>query len=279
MSEYLRPASLQEAVALRSAHPEFQVLAGGTDLLVASRHRQAPAGIIDLFGLSDLTGIAGADGVTSIGATTTYQQILASSEISKNFPILSEACREIGAAQIQARGTIGGNVANSSPVGDTLPVLLALDATIVAVGSAGERKIPYSQFCTGYRKTALRADELIRSIELPRQKPGAKQVWRKVGTRRAQSISKVMMAAVGHREGATAAEMRVAFGAMADRPLRIASVEELVVGKSVDAALIKESRSALAKALQPIDDVRSSADYRLEVAQNLVARFLEELAG
>jgi CO/xanthine dehydrogenase FAD-binding subunit len=193
--------------------------------------------------------------------------------------MLHSACREIGAAQIQARGTIGGNIANSSPVGDTLPALLALNANIELRDHKGQRTVPYSKFCTAYRQTVLRGDELIVAIHVPWPTSGALQYWRKVGTRSAQSISKVMMAAVGRVQDCEVTEVRIAFGAMADRPVRIASVEKLVLHQTLDEALLDKVRDALAAELSPIDDVRSQAAYRMQVAQNLLQRFLKQLAG
>jgi xanthine dehydrogenase small subunit len=280
MTDYLRPDTLEEALRARRAHPDMVVLAGGTDLLVAANARPAPAGVIDLFGLAALGGIRGEDdGGVVLGAAVTYAQILASEVCRRELPALCAAAREVGAAQIQARGTLGGNIGTSSPVGDTLPVLLALDAEVTVASEAGERVVPYAEFCTGYRRTALAADELIVRVRVPPRAPGARQVWRKVGTRRAQSISKVMLAAcVRTGDDGRIAHARVALGAVADRPIRARRVEAALLGQAPGDALAAAARAELAAEIRPIDDVRSTASYRLKVAQNLVARLVLSLA-
>jgi xanthine dehydrogenase iron-sulfur cluster and FAD-binding subunit A len=170
------------------------------------------------------------------------------------------------------RGTLGGNVGNSSPVGDSLPVLLALDAELELASVRGRRKIAYRDFCTGYRTTALAPDELIVSATLPAPSASTRTVWRKVGTRRAQSISKVMGAAAITLDGGVVSSARVALGAVADRPILVAAVNDAVRGLA-PATAAEAARAALRTAITPIDDVRSTATYRHEVAENLVARF------
>jgi xanthine dehydrogenase small subunit len=280
MTDYIRPDNLYAAVQAHAANPEYMVLAGGTDLLVAMNRKEPPAGVIDLFGLSDIVGVTREDdGAIVIGAGTTFSQLLASEVIRSELPALAAAAREIGALQIQARGTIGGNVGTSSPVGDSLPVLLALDASIKLASPSGGRSIAYESFCTGYRKTAMAADELIVSILIPPRAPGTQQYWRKVGTRSAQSISKVMIAAAARLEDGVIVGARVALGAVADRPIRARAVEAALEGNAADEATITAARAALETEIKPIDDVRSNATYRLGVAQNLVGRFVAGLGG
>ena len=276
---YVKPSSLAEAYSARAAHPDYSLLAGGTDFMVGILHRPAPAGVIDLFGLGELCGVerrASPDGETlRIGAGTTYAQLVAERELCASFPLLAESAREIGATQIQERGTLGGNMGTSSPVGDTLPVLLALDA-VVEVGSArGRRQIPYAEFCTGYRQTAMASDELIVAVYLPLPGPPI-QFWRKVGTRKAQAISKVMVAASARAEEGLLREVRIAMGAVADRPVRLRVVEGLCEGQAPSERLAETVRQAVADAIRPISDIRSSAPYRLRAAQNLAARFILE---
>ncbi len=267
MTAYLRPSVLDEALVARAEHPDYMVLCGGTDLLVDAPKKPVPKGIIDLFGMRELVGVRRAsDGALRLGAATTYSQLLRDPGVTRELPALAAAMREIGALQIQARGTIGGNIATSSPVGDTLPVLLALDATIELAGASGTRRVPYREFCTGYRKTQLGANELIVAVEFPADVGSGRQMWRKVGPRRAQSISKVMMA--GFASGNT---VRIALGAVADRPIRVEKTEAVVARRGSAA----EIRKTLASEIKPIDDVRSTAQYRLRVAQNLVCAFAE----
>jgi CO/xanthine dehydrogenase FAD-binding subunit len=271
MTAFIRPRTLAEAVEARAQHPDWMVLAGGTDLMVNANHRPTPAGIIDLWRLPELSGIEKTD-VLTIRAGTTWLEVQRHPDVLAHFKPLADAAREIGAMQIQARGTLGGNAGNSSPVGDSLPVLLAFDAELELASVRGHRRVPYREFCTGYRKTQLAPDELIVAAHLPIIETRARTTWRKVGTRRAQSISKVMGAAVIFRDGDVVTSARVALGAVADRPIRVIAVEHAVAGLTLTQAA-DAARAAMRTAIKPIDDIRSTADYRREVAENLVARF------
>ncbi|HEU4729340.1 MAG TPA: FAD binding domain-containing protein [Kofleriaceae bacterium] len=276
---YVRPRDLDEAVAVRAAHPDWMVLAGGTDLLVNAGHRAPPPGIIDLWRLPEICAVCAvrvADGAIAIGAGATWLEIERDPQIQAHAAPLAACAREIGALQIQARGTLGGNIATSSPVGDSLPVLLALDAELELASPRGARRVAYRDWCTGYRTTQLLPDELIAWVHLPVPVASSgraiRMAWRKVGTRRAQSISKVMGAAAIAIEGDTVVDARVALGAVADRPIRLLAVEAAVRGLGLGAAA-EAARAAVRASIQPIDDVRSTARYRREVAENLVARF------
>jgi xanthine dehydrogenase small subunit len=272
MTSYLRPRTLEEATVARAAYPDWMVLAGGTDLMVNANHKPTPSGILDLWRLGELGFIRVEGGAIVIGAGTTWHEVERHPAVRDKLLPLALAAREIGALQIQARGTLGGNIGTSSPVGDSLPVLLALDATIEVASVRGTRSIPYSTYCTGYRKTLLAADELIVAAHLPLPASGTRTTWRKVGTRRAQSISKVMGAAAITLDGDLVVSARVALGAVADRPIRIGAVEAVVRGLPL-AQAAEAARVALRAAINPIDDVRSTAEYRSGVAENLVARF------
>lgn len=279
MSEFLQPASVADALIARAEHPTYEVMAGGTDLLVASKLRKPPPGVIDLFGVAGLADIGDSeDGGLRIGAATTYASLLRDPRISERYPLLAAACREVGAAQIQARGTIGGNIATSSPVGDSLPPLLALDAEIELASSQASRRVPYRLFMTGYRQIDLATDELIVAIHLPRLPEGSVQYWRKVGTRRAQSISKVMIAAVALIDKGVITNARIALGAVADRTVRALQTEAAIEGLPANQATADLARAALHAEIQPITDLRSTAQYRLASAENMVARFVLNLA-
>lgn len=272
---YLRPTSLADAVAMRAAHPDWMVLAGGTDLMVNATHRDAPVGIVDLWGCDELRGISrDDDGAIRIGAGTPWLDIIHHADVIMHLPILGAAAREIGALQIQARGTIGGNIVTSSPVGDSLPVLLALDASLELVSPGGRRTVAYRDFCTGYRTTLLAADELVAAVVVPQPDPATRLFWRKVGTRAAQSISKVMAAAAIHVDNGVIAWARFGLGAVAVRPIRAAAAEAAAAGHAPDDATARAVADALAGEIKPISDVRSAADYRLEVAQSLLMRFV-----
>ncbi len=272
MTSYLRPRNLDEATVARAAYPNWMMLAGGTDLMVNANHKPVPGGILDLWRLVEIGFIRVEDGSIAIGAGTTWHEVERHPAIREKLLPLALAAREIGALQIQSRGTVGGNIGTSSPVGDSLPVLLALDAAIEVASVRGRRSIPYSTWCTGYRKTLLASDELIVAAHVPLPTAGTRTTWRKVGTRRAQSISKVMGAAAIVLDGDLVVSARVALGAVADRPIRITAVEDAVRGLSL-ARAAEAARAAVRTAIQPIDDIRSTSVYRREVAENLVARF------
>jgi xanthine dehydrogenase small subunit len=278
MTAYVRPASLADAVKARADHPDWTVIAGGTDVLVNANHQPVPHGVLDLWRLRELTGIdtrvLGAASWIRIGAGTTWREAIASETIQRHVPIVAAAAREIGALQIQARGTVGGNLGTSSPVGDSLPVWLALDAELELASPRGTRRVRYADYCTGYRKTLLAADELIAAVWVPVPAPGTRLCWRKVGTRRAQSISKVMAAAAFRLDGDTIVEARIGLGAVADRPIRAPAAEAVLVGKRLGPDTAAAAAAAIGAAIRPISDVRSTSDYRLEVARNLIARFV-----
>ncbi|HLL23448.1 MAG TPA: FAD binding domain-containing protein [Kofleriaceae bacterium] len=272
MTAYLRPRELSEAIEARAAHPSWMVLAGGTDLMVNANHKPVPVGIVDLWRLAELCFVHEDAEAITIGAGTTWSEVERHASIRARLAPLAAAAREIGALQIQARGTLGGNIGTSSPVGDSLPVLLALDAELELASPRGRRRVPYSTWCTGYRTTQLAADELIVAARIPFPEAATRTTWRKVGTRRAQSISKVMGAAAITLDGDTVVSARVALGAVANRPIRVTAIEDAVRGQPL-ARAADAARGALRTAIQPIDDVRSTATYRLDVAENLVARF------
>jgi CO/xanthine dehydrogenase FAD-binding subunit len=240
-------------------------LAGCTDVYVNLNFGTLPATrYIDLWPLEELRRIRVEGNRLSIGALATYTEIIRSAAVGRRLPILAAAAREIGGVQIQNRGTLGGNVANGSPAGDTLPVLAVAEATLVLASAAEERRVPFASFYTGYRKSVLRTDELIAAIEIPRVE--GRQWFRKVGTRAAQAISKVVMAAV--RSG----RPRVALGSVAPTVVRLAETE----GKLAAGAPIREARRTLEAEIHPIDDLRSTAAYRRRVSGNLLEQFWTE---
>ena len=263
----LRPMSLRAALRMLRDDGPLTPLAGATDLYVALNFGTLQATrFIDLWALGSLRRITTYGATLSIGALATYTALIRSRLVNQRVPMLVAAAREIGGVQIQNRGTIGGNIANGSPAGDTLPALAALDAVVVARSAAAERRIPFAEFYTGYRATVLRPDELIVAVEIP---PVAGRQWfRKVGTRAAQAISKVVMAGV--REDAT----RIALGSVGPVVVRARAAEAvLAAGDDVEAAAM-----ALATEIRPIDDVRSTADYRRRVSANLLRQFWADTA-
>ena len=241
-------------------------IAGATDLFVALNFGTlAPRRFLDIWRVEELRRIAANGDVLVIGALATYTDLIRSPLIADRLPMLAEASRLIGGPQIQNRGTIGGNIANASPAGDSLPVLAAVDATVVLRGISGERRVAFNEFYTGYRESVRRADELIVAVEIP--PVSGRQWFRKVGTRAAQAISKVVIAGV--RDGKT---VRIALGSVAPTVVRARRAEEsLGAGASIDEAV-----ELLRDEIVPIDDIRSTADYRRLVSGNLLRRFLTE---
>lgn len=278
------PTRLDAALALLAdtEGPPWQPLAGGTDLMVRMTGEigEPPERIVDIWGLDELRGIDVDDGALRIGALTTYTEIRRSSLIAEHAPVLAEAAATIGAAQIQNRGTIGGNVVNASPAGDTLPVLLALGAELVLASAAGERTVPADEFWPSYRVTARRPDELLVAVRVPLA-PDRQARFRKVGTRRAQAISKVVLAIAWRARVSTApwSDVCVALGSVAATPVRATGTEALLEGAIPSRETADAAVAALSGEIHPIDDVRSTAGYRLAVAGRVLHRLIRDAGG
>lgn len=263
-----RARSLDEALRLMRDEKRTP-LAGATDLLVTLNFGTCPdRRFLDLWSVAELRGVEERDGRLSIGALTSFSALARSPLVAHRLPILMEAARLVGGVQIQNRGTLGGNIANGSPAGDSLPVLAAVDAELVLRSVDSERRVPFTEFYTGYRTNLLRPDELIVAIEVP---PVIGTQWfRKIGTRAALAISKVVIAAVRAPDGTP----RIALGSVAPTVVRARRTEAaLVAGADADAAV-----ATLQTEIAPIDDIRSTAAYRRLVAGNLLKRFWSETA-
>jgi CO/xanthine dehydrogenase FAD-binding subunit len=273
------PRDLQDALTIMAAAPgTWQPFAGGTDLMVVFDAGKLPPGkYLSLWKLDELRGIDVTDDSVRLGALTTYSDVLRSELLRAEFPMVCRAAGETGGVATQNRGTIGGNVANASPAADTPPALLVYDAELEAVSVRGSRRIPYDRFHTGYKKTTLAPDEIIRAIWLPRGRQGWRESYRKVGTRRAQAISKVCFAAAVQIADNTIRDVRIAFGSVAPVVVRCARTESAIRGRRIDAELADRAVKALLRDITPIDDVRSTAHYRLTVAQNLLADFVRSM--
>ena len=258
----LRPGSLSDALHMMRDEGPLTPIAGCTDVYVNLHFGLAKERrYIDLWPVPELRGIAADGAALRIGALTTYSDLIRSPLVQLRVPMLVAAAREVGGRQIQHRGTIGGNIANASPAGDSLPALAAADAAIVLRSASTERTVPFAQFFTGYRQTVRQPDELIIAVEIP--KIEGRQYWRKVGTRRAQAISKVMCAAV------RGPAVKVALGSVAATVVRLPQTERILSSGGT----ISDAQAALVREIAPIDDVRSTADYRREVSANLLADF------
>jgi xanthine dehydrogenase small subunit len=275
------PRALADAYAMLADGPA-RPIAGGTDLMVALTGElgQPPDRILDLWGLDELRGITLDGDTITLGALTTYTEIRRSDVCREHLPVLVEAAATIGAAQIQNRGTLGGNVVNASPAGDTLPVLLAADASFVVGSARGERTIAAADFWPGYRQTALAPDELLLRIRIPLF-AGRELRFRKVGTRRAQSISKVVLA-LGWRNGVAGAawtDVRLGLGSVAATPIRASATEAAIESGPPTPETADLAAETLAAELHPIDDVRSTAEYRRIVASRVLHRLIREAGG
>ena len=275
------PRTLAVAYAVLAEAPH-RPIAGGTDVMVqlTGEIGPVPDRMVDLWRLQELRGIALEGDALVLGALTTFTDIRQSPICLEIVPALVDAAATIGAAQIQNRATIGGNAMNASPAGDSLPVLLAADAEFVVGSARGERRIPASAFWVAYRTTAVEPDELLLRVRIPLAEHREIR-FRKVGTRRAQAISKVVMA-LARREpepGGSWSEVRLALGSVADRPIRAAATEAVVEGAEPTQATADRAADTLATELQPIDDVRSTADYRRMVAARVLHRLVREAGG
>ena len=258
----LRPRSLRDALRLLRDEGPLTPLAGCTDVYVNLNFGTLPAKrFLDLWPLDELRRIRLENGALSIGALATYTEIIRSPLVRRRLSILAAAASEIGGVQIQNRGTLGGNVVNASPAGDTLPVLAVAEATLVLASAAGERRVPFASFYTGYRKTVLRPDELVAAVEIPRL--AGRQWFRKVGTRAAQAISKVVMAAL------RSDSPRVALGSVAPTVVRLPQTEAALAA----GVPIEEARRVLEAEIHPIDDLRSTAAYRRLVSGRMLEQF------
>jgi CO/xanthine dehydrogenase FAD-binding subunit len=273
------PKQLSEALALLAREPGvWRPFAGGTDLMVLLE-----AGKLDhkkylsLVKIDDLRGIHSSADSATIGALTTYTEIQKDPVLQAEFPLLCTAARETGSIATQNRGTLGGNIVNASPAADSPPALLVYDAEIELVSERGVRWVPYNTFHTGYKKMVMTPDELLRAIRLPRRSKPWRQYYRKVGTRKAQAISKVCFAGAALMENDVIRDVRIALGSVAPIVLRAVKTEYALRGAALSPATTAAAQDTLAREIAPIDDIRSTARYRLRVARNLLEEFLNQL--
>jgi CO/xanthine dehydrogenase FAD-binding subunit len=278
--QLISPASLGEALDVLARNKgAWQPFAGGTDLMVlleAGKLQQR--NYVNIWNLSELRGIEVTDSYVTLGALTTYTEIQDHETLRAEFPMLCQAASETGGLAIQNRGTIGGNIMNASPAADSPPALLAYDAELELVSVKGPRAIPYHSFHTGYKELDIRPEELLRAVRLPRVSQGSKHYYRKVGTRKAQAISKVCFAGLAWLNGDQIVDVRVALGSVAPIPIRCMKTENALRSQTINAATVTAGKSVLAAEITPIDDLRSTRDYRLRVSINLLEDFLYQLS-
>ena len=275
------PSNLLEALDLLAREPGvWKPFAGGTDLMVLlEAGKLAHQNYINIWSLDELRGIEVTDSHVTCGALTTYTQVQANPVLQSEFAMLCQAASETGGLAIQNRGTLGGNIINASPAADSPPALLAYDAELELSSNSGSRWIPYHGFHTGYKQMLMRADELLTRIRLPRQTSRQLQHYRKVGTRKAQAISKICFAGVASMNHSTVADVRIVFGSVAPVPLRCVKTETSLRGQRIDATTIANAKQTLAQEIAPIDDIRSTKNYRLQVSLNLLEDFLSRISA
>lgn len=278
--ELVTPTSLSEALELLGRNPkEWLPFAGGTDLMVVlesgklSHHKY-----INIWPFDELRGVVLEDAFVDIGALTTYTEIQNVTLLRSEFPMLCQAASETGGLAIQNRGTIGGNIVNGSPAADSPPALLAYDAQVELISSKGSRWVPYDTFHKGYKLMDLAPGELLSRIRLPRENINAVHYYRKVGTRKAQAISKVCFAAKAVMEKELIKDVRVTLGSVAPTVIRCVRTEDFLRGSAIDTVDVSAACKELLREISPIDDIRSTANYRQRVAANLLGDFLGRLS-
>ena len=273
------PQALDEVLDLLAVRPGvWKPFAGGTDLMVLlEAGKLQHKNYINIWNLKELRGIDVSAEQVTLGALTTYTEVQDHEVLRQEFPMLCQAAKETGGIAIQNRGTIGGNIVNASPAADSPPALLAYDAELELVSKTGSRRVRYSNFHSGYKQMDIRPDELLRTIRLPRTRSDRKHYYRKVGTRKAQAISKVCFAAVGDVTNGRMESVRISLGSVAPIPLRCTKTEAVINDRPLNADTIAAAKIALAQEIVPIDDLRSTRNYRSRVAVNLLEDFLSEL--
>lgn len=277
--ELVAPGSLQAVVSLLATEPgSWLPIAGGTDLMVVyAAGKLSTRKLVSIWNLAELRVIEILPGEVRIGAGCTYTDLRRNDIVACEFPLFASAAAWTGGIANQNRGTLGGNIVNASPAADSLPALLVYGATLVLVSTRGEREVPYTNFHHGYKKHALAPDELIRTIRLPRNFANYTSYSRKVGARRAQAISKVCIAALANVRDGVIEDARIALGSVAPVPLRLTETERLLTGKKLDPQLAQAAAKTVATQIQPVDDIRSTIQYRTAVAANLIAEFVQTL--
>jgi len=277
--ELVAPGSLGAVLNLLAAEPgRWTPIAGGTELMVAfSAGRLTIPKLVSLWGIPDLRMIETTPQSIVIGAATTFLDIRRHAVVAAELPLLAKAASWIGSIANQSRATLGGNLVNGSPAADSSPALLACDAEIEMISVRGTRRAPYAEFHTGYKRNVLASDELLYAIHLPRRFAQHKQYLRKVGTRRAMAIAKVALGATALVEQNIIQEIRIGAASLAPYPARLLQTEAALLGHTITRDAVQAARSALLAEVQPIDDIRSTAEYRRRVAANLLDEFLLEL--
>ena len=274
-------ATLQDALGVLAKEPGvWRPFAGGTDLMVLLEADKLPhKNYLNIWNLKELRGIEVTASQVTLGALTTYTEVQQEQVLQKEFPMLCQAASETGGLAIQNRGTLGGNIVNGSPAADSPPALLVYDAEVELVSLKGARWVPYHGFHTGYKQMGIRPDELLTRIRLPRSSEKLQHYYRKVGTRKAQAISKVCFAGTAQVRAGKIADLRIALGSIAPVPLRCVQTEDALRGSELNKTSIERAKAVLANEIVPIDDIRSTRNYRQQVSLNLLEDFLQHLSA
>ncbi len=278
-AEYFAPVSVREALdILQRYNGQALVIAGGTDLIVQLRkeNRSVPA-VVDVTAVEELEYLAVEEGEVVVGAAVTHSQALASPLLQAYAPHLVEAIRTIGSVQIRNMGTIVGNVVNASPSGDTIPPLITLDARVVVQSALGQREEKVETFLQGPRRTSLKPGELVSHIRFPIPKQGCAFAFEKLGLRQAMHISVNNAALLLQWQEDKVAEARIALGAVAPTVVRARKAEEFLVGRQLGEDVITQAAVLAKEATSPIDDIRGTAEYRVEMAAVLVRKMLRRV--
>ena len=273
--DLVTPTSLREVLDDLARHPGARPFAGGTDLMVVLEAGHLPPGrYVSLQNCRELLGIQETPAGVVIGALTTYTEIRNSVLLARRYSMLPMAASETGGLATQNRGTIGGNIANASPAADTPPALLVYDAELELMSASGRRRVPYAAFHQGYKKLDLAPGEIVAHVHLPKRTFDGRDYYRKVGTRRAQAISKVCFAGSILMDGELVKDVRIALASVAPTVIRATRTEDVLRGKKLDESTIATAEQTLTSEIAPIDDIRSTARYRARVAANLLREFL-----
>jgi CO/xanthine dehydrogenase FAD-binding subunit len=277
VSEYeLRaPRTLSDALDLLSQSENWRPIAGGTDLMVLFNAGKLPfRRLVSIQDLAELRDIEILDATVIVGAAVTYSEIRSHPVLQSEFPLLCQAASWTGGTATQNRGTLGGNIANASPAADSAPMLLVYDAEIELTSTRGVRWLPYTNFHIAYKTVQMEPNELITRIRLRRPARNLLQYARKIGTRKAQAISKVCFASACECDNGALHNVRIAVGSVAPTPLRCFQTENILEDRLLTAHVIAEAKQVLCREIRPITDIRSSSRYRSQVTMNLLGEFL-----
>jgi CO/xanthine dehydrogenase FAD-binding subunit len=277
--DLIAPATLDAVLDILASEPgHYTPIAGGTELMVAlGAGRLTARNLVSINHLRELRFIEATPQTLILGSGTTFTDIRRDPVIARDFPLLDQAASWTGSIANQNRGTLGGNIVNGSPAADSPPALLAYEAELKLISARGTRTVPYTDFHLAYKKTILAPDELLHSVTLRRNFGSYIPYTRKVGTRNAQAISKVAIAALALLKDGIVEDIRIGAASLRDRPARLTATEHTLRGQSITAEVIAAARAALTSETLPIDDIRSTAKYRAAVAANLIEEFLRSL--